>query len=377
MRTFIAIALVIIILILGKVFFFAKPENKEGGGGGGPQSGARGGGSGGGGNGAGNASGGGGGMGGGGGQPISVAVIVTKFEDIDNKITSSGTILPNEEVELRAEASGRLIELNIREGSVIAKGQIIAKIKDTDLKAQLQKLEFEETLAKQIEARQKKLLEINSISKEEYEIAANKINTLNADKDLIKAQLEKTVLKAPFGGRIGFKNVSEGAYVTPATNLATLVQMNPVKIDFTIPERYSSQLRIGSEIKFEVDGQASGFHARIAAIDPKIDPELRTMKIRAIAQNSKGNLMPGMFVRVTADLARERSIMIPTETIIPILQGKKVFVKKDGKATEVMITTGIRTEKTVQILSGLSVGDSLITSGIMALKKDAPVKAKK
>jgi membrane fusion protein, multidrug efflux system len=360
MRTIIAIAVVIILLVLGKIFLFAKPENKEGGGGGASQAGK------------------------GGGKddkgkdnkPMMVSVMVTQFEEVENKITATGTILPNEEVELRAEASGRLINLNIKEGSIVSKGQLIAKIKDTDLKAQLQKLEYEETLAKQIEARQKKLLEINSISKEEYEIAATKVSTLGADRELLKAQLEKTVLHAPFGGRIGFKNVSEGAYVTPATALATLVQLNPVKIDFTIPERYSTQMKIGRNIQFEVDGQASVFNANIVAIDPKIDPTLRTLKVRAIAQNAKGTLMPGMFVRVTADLAKERSIMIPSETIVPVLRGKKVFVMKGGKATEVMVTTGIRTEKNVQILEGLSAGDSLITSGIMALKKDANVKAK-
>jgi membrane fusion protein, multidrug efflux system len=360
MRTFIAIAAVIILLILGKVFLFAKPEDKEAGGGS-PQAGK------------------GGGKdekGKGGGQAMMVSVMVTKFEDVENKITASGTILPNEEVELRAEASGRLINLNIKEGSIVSKGQLIAKIKDTDLKAQLQKLEYEETLAKQIEARQKKLLEINSISKEEYEIAATKVNTLSADRELLKAQLEKTVLHAPFGGRIGFKNVSEGAYVTPATSIATLVQMNPVKIDFTIPERYSTQIKAGRNIQFEVDGQPNAFSANVVAIDPKIDPSLRTLKVRAIAQNAKGLLMPGMFVRVSSDLATERSIMIPSETIVPVLRGKKVYVVRNGKATEVMVTTGVRTENNVQILEGLSAGDSLITSGIMALKKDAAVKVK-
>ncbi len=369
MRTFIAIALVIIILILGKVYFFAKPENKEGGGGGGSQSAA----------GKGDSKGekGKDSKGGnGGGQAIPVSVLITQSEEIENKITASGTITPNEEVELRAEASGRLIDLNIKEGSNVSKGQLIAKIKDSDLRAQLKKLEYEESLAKQIEERQKKLLEINSISKEEYEIAANKINTLTADRDVIKSQLEKTVLRAPFSGKIGFKNVSEGAYVTPATVLATLVQLNPVKIDFTIPERYSSQMRIGRNITFEVDGQDGKFDAKIVAIDPKIDPNLRIMKVRATASNSKGSLMPGMFVRVAADLAKEQSIMIPSETIVPVLNGKKVFVIKEGKATEVMITTGVRTDKKVQVLTGLSEGDTLITSGIMALKKDAPVKIK-
>ncbi|MFN3851357.1 MAG: efflux RND transporter periplasmic adaptor subunit [Spirosomataceae bacterium] len=365
MRTFIIIAAVIIVLILGKIFIFKKPESKDGPGGGAAS-----------GMGGGKSKDGKGGPGGAGGPVMQVNIYVTKPETIDNIVYASGSISPNEEVELKAEASGRLVTLNVNEGSYVAKGQLIAKIKDTDLQAQLKKLEYEENLAKQIEARQKKLLEINAISKEEYEISANRINTLSADKDVIKAQLEKTLLYAPFAGKIGFKSVSIGAYVTPATTIATLVQMNPVKVDFTIPEKYSPQIKIGKGFKFEVDGQQGVFNASISAIDPKIDPNLRTLRVRGISQNPSGKLMPGMFVRVTADLDTESSIMIPTESIVPVLKGKKVYVMRDGKATEVMVTTGLRTQKKVQVIGGLQPGDSLIVSGIMALKADMAVKAK-
>ncbi len=269
------------------------------------------------------------------------------------------------------------MSLNIKEGSRVGIGQMIAKIKDTDLKAQLKKLNFEVELAKQTEARQKKLLDINAISKEEYEITANKINTLAADKELIQANLDKTVLKAPFSGKIGMKNVSEGAYVTPATSLATLVQTNPVKIDFSVPEKYSTQIKVGSVLKFEVEGQPDAYSANVVAIDPKIDPNLRTLRIRASAKNNADRLVPGMFVKVTLDLAASQAIMIPTEAIVPVLKGKKVYVVKNGKATEVLIETGIRTDKDVQVTKGLNAGDSLIVTGIMSLKKDAPVKVKK
>ena len=216
MRTILIIAGIIIILILGKMFLFAKPdlEKEKGGGGGGPKGGKA-----------------------GAAQAIPVSVYLAKLEKIDNVVFSSGTVLPNEEVDMKAEASGRLVKLNINEGSFVTKGQLIAKIKDTDLKAQLQKLEYNEILAKQIEVRQKKLLDINAISKEEYEISSNNIKTIGADKDLINAQLEKTVILAPFTGKIGLKNISEGAYLAPGTSVATLVQIDPVKIDFAVPEK--------------------------------------------------------------------------------------------------------------------------------------------
>ena len=362
MRTFLIIIAVVAVLVLGKMFLFKKSDDQKGtGSGAGSSKGAE----------KGKDM-----KGGAGGPATSVNIFITNFGSLDNVISASGTIFPNEEIELRAEASGRITVLNIKEGSRVAAGQVIARIKDTDLQAQLKKLSFETELAKQTEARQKKLLDINAISKEEYEITANKINTLAADKDLIEAELEKTVLKAPFAGKIGLKNVSQGAYVTPTTSLATLVQTNPVKIDFTIPEKYSTQVAIGRGIKFEVEGQSESYYANIVAIDPKIDPNLRTLKLRAISKNPADKLIPGMFVKVTLDMAASKAIMIPTESVVPVLKGKKVFVMKDGKANEVMVETGLRTDQSIQVLKGLNAGDSLIVSAIMAIKKDAPVKVK-
>lgn len=368
MRTILTIIAVVVILVLGKIFFFKKPEEKGAGGPGGGAAAGRGGEKG---------KGGPGGAGGpGGGPATAVNIFVTNFATLDNAVTSPGTVFPNEEVQLMSEAAGRIVALNIKEGSRVAAGQVIAKIKDTDLQAQLKKINYQIELAKQTDARQKKLLEINAISREEYEITSNTLNTLDADKEFLETSIEKTVLKAPFAGKISFKNVSQGAYVSPATTLATLVQTNPVKIDFTIPEKYSTQIRLGSSVKFEVEGQSNSYSANIVAIDPKIDPNLRTLKVRALAQNPADRLIPGMFVKVTVDLDISQAIMIPTEAIIPVLKGKKVYVMQDGKVAEKMVETGLRTDKNIQITSGLTSGDSLIVSGIMALKKDAPVKVK-
>lgn len=352
MRPLIIIGAIILVLVLGKIFFFKSEEPKgpmAGGGKGGP----------------------------GGAAPVlPVDILVAQTTNASQEIYSTGTIVPNEEVELRSEVNGRLIKLNFREGSFVQKGQLIAKLQDDDLKAQLKKLDYEESLAKQIEARQKKLLDINAISKEEYEIAANKVSTLSADKELLKVQLAKTEIKAPFTGRIGLKNISEGAYVTPATSIGTLVQTNPIKIDFTVPEKYASKIALGRNIEFLRDGSTSPISARVIAIDPKVDENLRTLTIRAIATNGSNSLLPGMFVKVNLDLGAERSIMIPSQAIVPVLAGKVVYIKKNGKAVEIPIQTGLRTEKDVQVTEGLQVGDSVIVSAIMSLKPDLAVKEK-
>ncbi|GAB3163873.1 efflux RND transporter periplasmic adaptor subunit [Telluribacter humicola] len=359
MRTIILIGGVIAVLALGKVFYFAKPDMEKGNAGGSSPSGSKGG-------------------GGKAGGAVPVDVYLTKLETVENALYASGTIVPNEEVDMKAEMSGRLISLNIREGSYVQKGQLIAKINDKDLKAQLAKVEYNEELAKRIEARQKKLLDIEAISREEYEITANNIRTIGADKDVIMAQLEKTEIRAPFSGTIGLKNISEGAFLSPGTSVATLVQTNPVKVDFTVPEKYSRYIRLGSEVRLNLDGDNTNYSARVVAVDPKVDAELRTLRVRAVAANPGNRYVPGMFVKVQANLeGNNNAIMIPTEAIVPVLKGKKVYIVKNGKAQEAMVTTGMRTDQKIQITDGLKAGDSLIVTGIMALKPDAPVKVNK
>ncbi|CAG4989747.1 Multidrug resistance protein MdtA [Dyadobacter sp. CECT 9275] len=352
MRTVLLIGGIIIALVLGKLFIFSKPgkESSESGKGGSKSAGRS-----------------------GGAVPVNVYVIGR--ESIENEIFASGTVLPNEEVDLKAEISGRLIKLNIREGSVISKGQLIAKINDRDLKAQLQKVEYNQDLARRIEGRQKKLLNVEAINLQDYDVTTNDIRVLDAEKEVIESQLEKTEIRAPFSGKIGLKNISEGAYLAPGTSIVTIVQSNPVKIDFTVPEKYAADIHVGSLIKFNMDGDGGTYTAKVVALDPKVDETLRTLRIRAVAQNPAGRFVPGMFVKVQVNLAANKNaIMIPTEAIVPVLKGKKVYLVRNGKAQEAMVTTGLRTDTKIQIIDGLKSGDSLITSGIIAIKADTPVK---
>ena len=350
MRTLFLIGGIILMLVLGKIYLFPK-ENKAPVNGGAKSS--------------------------AGGASVPVDVYVVQYEKIDNKIMASGTIMPNEEVDLKAEYAGRLVKLNIQEGAFVSKGQLIGKINDRELKAQLTKIEYNQELAKKIEARQKKLLNIEAINLEEYDITSNNINVWEAEKAVIASQLAKTEIRAPFSGRIGLKYISEGAFVSPGTSIVSVVQSNPVKIDFTIPDKYAPFLKVGTPIQFTLNGDVSIHTAKVVAIDPKMDENLRTLKIRALVANPAGRFVPGMFVKVDASLGgSEAAVMIPTESIVPILKGKKVYVVKNGKAQERMVTTGARTDTKIQILEGLQIGDSLITSGIIAIKSNTQVKAK-
>lgn len=363
MKSILAIAAIIIILIIGKVLMSKSPEEK---GGGAPATtnsmpGK-----------------GGGGGGGGGGAPFAVMVMVAEEELISNEIFSTGTLVPNEQVDLRSEASGIIKALYIKEGTLVNKGQIIAKIKDDDIRARLKKVGFEEELAKQIEARQKKLLDINAISKEEYDIAVNKINTLSADKDALLVSLAQTEVRAPFSGRIGLKNISVGAYVTPSTTITNLVQTNPIKIDFSIPEKYNNNLSVGRTVKVSTDDNLRlEREATITAIDPIVDETLRSIKLRATLQNANGILKPGMFVRVNVPLGTNKSIMVPTDALIPFAGGKKLFIMNNGKAKETEVTSGLRTDKRLEIIQGINKGDTIVISGLMNIKDGQTLTIKK
>jgi membrane fusion protein (multidrug efflux system) len=260
MRTIMLVGGVIILLILGKLFVFSKPgkdkpsEMKKGGASKGSNT---------------------------GGGAVPVNVYVVGRETIENQIFASGTVLPNEEVNLMAETSGKLIKLDIQEGAYITKGQLIAKINDRELRAQLQKVTYNQELSKKIEARQKKLLNVEAINLEEYDVTSNNIRVLEAEREVIEAQLAKTEIRAPFSGRIGLKFISEGAYMSPGTPIVTIVQSNPVKIDFTVPEKYTPNIRVGNVVKFNLDGDPSTFNARILAVDPKVDENLKDDFFRA------------------------------------------------------------------------------------------------
>jgi membrane fusion protein, multidrug efflux system len=318
----------------------------------------------------------GGGGPGGGGKPMPVDVLIAKETSNSSSVFSSGTLVANEEVDLRSEASGILTNLFIKEGTLVSKGQLIAKINDADIKARIKKLNYEEELAKQTEARQKKLLDINAISKEEYDLAVNKINTLSADKESLMVALKQTEVRAPFTGKIGLKSISVGAYLSPSVSIARLIQTNPIKMDFTIPEKYSSRVKLGTKVMMSTDGSNEERQAIVTAIDPKIDEALRTIKVRTTLPNANGALVPGMFVKVKVPLGAAQTIMLPTESIIPFAGGKKVYVVRNGKAKEASINSGMRTERELEVISGIKAGDTIIISGLMNIKDGQGVKPK-
>jgi membrane fusion protein (multidrug efflux system) len=309
------------------------------------------------------------------GGPLPVSAHITKYEVLDNKVLTTGTVLANEEVDLKSEVDGKITKILFLEGSYVNTGDLLVKINDADLQAQLQSAKSRLELQKDTEYRQKKLLEKEAISQEDYDMTANQLQVNQAEVELIKARIDKTEIRAPFSGIVGLKNVSEGSFVNNSTVIASLQNINPIKIDFSIPERYSSMVEVGDEINFTISGNNKKYIGKVYAIEPKIDPVTRTLQIRALCSNTGREILPGSFADVELVLKKiENAIMVPSEALIPDIKGQKVFIYRNGFAIPQQVETGIRTDLNVQLTSGVNEGDTIITSGMLQLRPGAPVK---
>lgn len=319
----------------------------------------------------------GGGAGKGAAAPTNVNGVIIVAESFASSLSVSGSIEANEQVQIRSEVSGLITGLYFKEGTNVSKGQLLVKINDRELQAQLSQALTRQKLASETEYRAGELLKKEAISKEEYDVALADFRALQSQTQLIRAQLEKTQIRAPFSGKIGLRTVSSGEYLTPATSIANLVNINPVKITFSVPEKYAGQIKLNTEINFAVAGSAKKYTARVYAIEPSIDMTTRTLQLRSSAPNLSGELLPGSFAKINLPLSsNDNAILVPTEAIIPVLKGKKVFISNQGRAKEVMVETGTRTDKSVLVTSGLNLGDTVLTTGMMSLKDETPVKIK-
>lgn len=308
-------------------------------------------------------------------KPSKVSGIVLKPQVFSDNLSLSGSIEANEQIEVRSEVSGVVESINFQEGSYVSRGQQLFKINDLELRAQLSQARTKQTLASENERRARLLLQKEAISQEEYDIASADFRSAQAQTQLIQAQIAKTSVKAPFSGKIGLRYISKGTYVTPTTVVANLVNTNQVKITFSIPEKYATQMKVNTSLSFTTSGSKEQYTAKVYAIEPGIEETTRTLKMRAVAQNPNGKLIPGTFANVSLPLDNiNDALLVPTEALIPVQNGKKVFVSVKGKAKEIMVETGARTDKDVLVLTGLKAGDTVLTTGVMTLKDDTPVK---
>lgn len=300
--------------------------------------------------------------------------MIMQPERLENSITSSGNVLANEEVEIRTEIQGKVSRISFKEGAQVKKGALLVKIEDSEIQAKALQAQSRRKLAEDNEYRMRMQLKIEAVSQKDYDQALNELNLAKAESQLLRAQLAKTELRAPFGGVVGLKQVSEGAFVSPSTLITSLQEINPVKVDFTVPGKYAGWVKPGQAVTFTVQGSEERHQGRVYAVDPRIDPVTRSLRIRATCPNPKGAILPGSFATVDIPLTTvETALMIPAQAMSVGAKGASVFLYRGGKAEPRPVQAGLRTDSAIQITGGLAPGDTVIVSGAVAIRPGAAV----
>ena len=310
-----------------------------------------------------------------GSKVLDVYAKILKPHTLTDEILAVGRLVPDEEVQLSFESSGKITDIYFNEGSFVKKGTLLAKVNDTHLQAQLKRLEAQLPLAKERVYRQSALLQRDAVSKEALEIVKTELATLEADIEKVKAEISMTELRAPFDGIIGLRQVSVGAFASPSTVIAKLTSLSPIKIEFSVAERYAGDVSKGTSLTFKINGKIDTFAAKVYATESSLDAETHNLTVRALYPNSNNELIPGLYTDIRLKQKEiENAIAVPSEAIVPEMGKNKVFVYRSGKAEPVEVITGLRTESEVQILKGLSIGDTILTSGTLQLRKGSAVR---
>lgn len=324
-----------------------------------------------------------GGQGGGGAAnnrnaPVNVEGYIVRTSSVSNSIEVPGNILPFESTELHPEVAGRVVSINISEGQNVKKGTLLVKLFDGDLQAQLQKLQVQLGISQKTLQRQGELVKISGISQQEYDLSSLDVSNIRADIDVIKTSIAKTEIRAPFDGRLGLRNISLGAYVTTATVVTTIQQVNQLKLQFTIPEKYTRNISQIKDISFSTEGYPRKFSAKIMATEATVTENSRSLTVKAVITSKDAKLFPGAFAKVLFDFGKDDSaLMVPSQAIIPGARNKQVILYQEGKPKFVVVGTGIRDSSQVQITSGVGAGDTVLITGLLAIKPQSKLKLAK
>lgn len=311
----------------------------------------------------------------GGGGPLSVEAFVAQTSAISEDIEVPGSLLPLEQTQIRAEVSGRVVQLNIPEGSVVPQGFLLVKLFDEDLQAQLRKLRVQQQIAVKTVQRQKELLAINGISQQDYDLSALAVDNLKADIQSTQIAISKTEIRAPYSGEIGLRSISLGAYLSTSDVITTLRDVRQLKLEFSVPEKYAKDISKGSQVRFRVDGGQADHEARVIATEGNVEQTTRTLKVRALVSEKHKELVPGVFARVQLELGQDsKAILLPTQAVIPQARNKRVILLRKDSAVFQIVETGVRDSSYVQILRGIKAGDTVITTGLMSIRPGSKVK---
>jgi membrane fusion protein, multidrug efflux system len=303
---------------------------------------------------------------------------VVHAQTISDKIEVPGSLMPAEQTVIRSEVSGRVVKLNIAEGSSVQEGALLVKLFDGDLQSQLKKLKVQLAIAQTTEKRQRELLEIKGISQQDYDLVKLNVETLMVDIEATKIAIVKTEIRAPYSGQLGLRNVSLGAYISPADIITVIRQVDELKLEFSVPEKYATGVKKDDRITFRVDGGQRDHAATVIATENSVEQTTRTLRIRARVSKIDSELVPGVFARVNLELGQtDSALLVPTQALISTARNKQVAVLRKDSVVFNIVETGARDSVFVQITNGLKAGDTVITTGLMVLKPNSKVNVKR
>lgn len=308
-----------------------------------------------------------------GGVPVEAEPV--RVQALADEITAIGTLRSNESVMIRPEIAGRITLLPFSEGQAVQKGAVLLQLDDAVPRAELASAEANAVLASTNAARQEDLFARGAGSARARDEAVAAARITAAAVELARARLEKYRILAPFDGIVGLRRVSPGDYVRDGADIVNVESLDPLKLDFRVPETQLASLRVGQQLEVKLDAFPDrSFPGQIYAIDPAIDPGGRSVAVRASLANPGGVLRPGLFARVAVTLQSwPQAVMVP-ETAIVTFGGRMLVMKVvDGKAVPQPVAVGLRQGTLVRITDGLAAGDVVVTAGHMKLQPGAPV----
>jgi len=308
---------------------------------------------------------------------LPVDIIVAKEKTLDQQEIFVGTMTPYREIAVVSETAQKITKVAFSDGSYVSQGAILYTLNDSDVRSQLRKVQAELKLAQLNKDRMTNLLKTETIKQQEYDEAFTLVNSLEAQQDYLQTALTKTVIRAPFSGKIGISKVHLGAYVSPGMELVDLQDQSSIKINFTLPERYLSLVKTGTPIRFTTGLSEEQHNASITAAEPGLDAQGRSLEVQAVTNNNGGKFRGGQSVKVYFSTEKKgtTSIMVPTEALVPGGKGYNAFVIKSGVAKPVSVKISNRTETEAIITSGIKSGDSVIISNILRVGDNTPVQA--
>ncbi len=303
--------------------------------------------------------------------PVQVHVVTPRPMAVT--VAATGTLLAQESVELVAELSRRLVRVHAKEGQEVKKGALLYELDASDLRAELAVVDVDAAQARREVERQTALLQERITTAAEQELAQSKLAALLARRNTVAVTLSKTQLRAPFAGTLGLRRVSEGAWLSPTTVITTLEDLSHLKVDFTLPERYSPELKVGETFKVHVAGQARVFEGKVVAIESRVVAASRSIVVRGVLSEAPG-LRPGNFAKIELPLSLDDALTVPAIAVTSSVEGRSVYVvDEQGVVHVVKVDVGQRDEQVVEITSGLEPGMRVVTTNLLRMREGAKV----